>query len=135
MKLLSAIVLVLWTACFLHCSAEQYGLLVCDSCSPECCESEECGEADCDGGGNGPCGVCEFLSLGGVPIGSALNLDAAPESDNEPETDVFLALLERHAQAGFARAKEECHAVEPRPYVHLYEFLARRTIPARGPNA
>jgi hypothetical protein len=96
MKLLSAIVLLLWTVCFLHCSAEQFGILDCGQCSTTCpqdCQSEPCPGSENDR--EAPCGICDFLALGGVPTTSAFVLESF--TDSGIDTDFAGVLTSDHS--------------------------------------
>jgi hypothetical protein len=134
-RILSAIVLVLWTGCFFYCSAEKYGLVECpmaeNQCSPDC-EPAECSDSDSDS--EDPCGLCEFLDLGGVPTLSQLAVDAAVLIESDADDSYFRILIERHALSNGVTLALNSGGSEQRMYVHLYEFRARKTLPVRGPN-
>ena len=139
MRILSAIVLLLWSACFFHCSAEQMGLLDCATCQSECasqdCESDDC--PDHEGDSERPCGVCDFLIIGGAPTIVPLTADLPSETADQDSFGDFLlsALAEwQLSHSVISSATPESAVADAHPYIHLYEFRARRTLPVRGPN-
>ena len=133
-KRLTAIVLVLWTACFLHCSAEQFGLVACGTCPTEKCGSEErpCPE---DEQPASPCGVCDFLEIGGVPTITPLAVDAADWVALQDFTD-FLASAERLLCQTCAVASISFSAGRQDGYLcpSLYTRLVSTSLPTRAPN-
>ena len=132
-RILSAIILVLWTGCFFYCSAEKYGLVGCPTVENECsndCEPAEYPDSDSEN----PCGLCEFLDLGGVPTLSQLAVDAAVLIESDADDSCFRTLIERHALSNGVTLALNSSGLEQRPYVHLYEFRARKTLPVRGPS-
>jgi hypothetical protein len=136
-RILSAAILFLWTACFVHCSAESFGLIECNlkgevaaDCKSGGCSSEQ-DESEPDG--NSPCGVCDYLSIGGVPTSSPLDAPGPGEfvpvvdfSTTEIRVQIDCASLESAAVISLS-GESEC--------LRLCEILACKSFPARGPNA
>ena len=134
MKLLTAIVLTLWTACFLHCSAEQFGLVECGTCPTENCESDECPLPE-DELPDSPCGVCDFLEIGGAPTISPLAVDAVDLVALQDFTE-FLASAERSLCQTCAVAGTSFSAGRQDGYLcpSLYTHLVSTSLPTRAPN-
>lgn len=142
MRFLSAIVLLLWSACFFHCSAEQMGLLDCATCQPECvsqdCDADGCPDQDGDDSER-PCGVCHFLVTGGAPIITPITTDCPSEKEHQSAFGDFFSLAAiaewQRGPLVISSASPESSVTDAAPYVRLYEFLARRALPVRGPTA
>lgn len=136
-RILSAVVLVLWTACFLHCSAEQFGLIDCNFAG---CESDSCGSPDCGGletGGNCagdgiPCGVCDFIVVGGVATASTLD---AEKISNQSGVELDRPGYPVNVSIPASTQMLSSDATEGPPLVRMCELLACRTLPVRGPAA
>jgi len=131
-SIIPATILLLWMGCFFNCSAEQFGM--------RDCAIEACG--DCDRGddppqddsNDAPCGLCDFIAIGGAPTISPLVLDTPDAEKLSPPASLTAA-----NQAGgqpklppAAVARGSCFAdgvlAEP------CELLARGTAPVRGPT-
>ena len=78
LKFLSAIILLIWAACYGRCLAEQTGFL--KSAAPVWhCEGGCCEEGDGDEPPPEPnphCKLCDFIKSGGAPTAERLMLDA-----------------------------------------------------------
>ena len=127
MRILSAIVLLLWTICYGCCLAEQCGEL---SNEQTCC-SGECEQVP-DKAPMPPCEVCEFIQSGGVQPSAPLILDAP----------VFFCLsvfqIDNFAWETVVKEAEEGVrlAVDtgPPPLGRLCEWRASTATPVRGPT-
>jgi hypothetical protein len=133
LKRLAAIVLLLWTACFIHCSAEQYGVVKCDACPVQDCDSGGCPDSD-SGEGESPCGVCDFLEIGGAPTITA-PVFGAVDWFSVPDFNDFLMAVERaRCYAGELSSKLRRASVGHQG-PSLYTRLVSTSLPTRGPNA
>ena len=137
-RILTAAILLLWAGCFFHCSAEQFGLVECNSPS---CESCPCPEEDCGDCGdegdhdkNEPCGLCDFIHHGGSPTVSPLVVDDfSPEESGVDLAWHDLSINIIDLMPPNAAARGSCRgAAPPRK---LCELLARNSVPLRGPTA
>ena len=134
MKVISAIVLLVWAVCYGRCLTDQYG----DAQSPEqtwcehqCCESEQPFVPPTTPGG--ACGICEFLKSGIVLPSDGIHLDvphfsldAGIEPDWINEWDLSWVDEGEEVVVNFAA---------PPPLERMCDWMARTAAPVRGPNA
>ena len=133
MRLLSAIVLLLWAACYGRCLAEQNGLLAAGepwSCEHQCCE-EECPGAPAPEPAS-PCAMCEFIKSGGVVIGERLSLDAPIMfCIAMPEVQWLVRSMLPVEGAGLDPIVVD---TGPLWLPRMCEWMASTAAPVRGPN-
>jgi hypothetical protein len=134
LKFLSAIILLMWAACYGRCLAEQTGFL--ESAAPAWhCEGGCCEESDGDQPSpepNPPCKLCDFIKSGGAP--TAEQLVQMPVLFPLPEMVMnFAALLVPLLSAESKTALAMNTGPPPRP--RMCEWMARTATPVRGPNA
>lgn len=106
------------------------------------CAVEACGSCDCEGedelpnddGDSEPCGLCDFISSGGVPTISPVVVDIFDAEGSSPPAwliavnQAFTQLRLPPAAAARGSSFEDGVLAEP------CELLARRTAPVRGPT-
>jgi len=115
----------------LNCSAEQFGLVDCaveayDSCD---CEGDPAqGDSDDD-----PCGLCDFITSGGVPTISPILLDTFDSEISSPPA-WLIAVNQAFTQLRPPVAAARGSCFEDGVLAEPYELLARRTVPVRGPT-
>ena len=132
MKVLSAIVLIMWTACFFHCSAEQVAM----ADGVNACHFSACEAGNSDGSeneGEGQCGLCEFIKFGGVPTVSAFAVDGIVEFTGSVIEEYLPPVRKSDLMAELAWVPAEETDVRPLSK-RLCELLAGKSLPARGPN-
>jgi len=135
LKFLSAIILLMWAACYGRCLAEQTGFL--KSRAPEWhCEGGCCEEGDGDEPSqepNAPCKLCDFIKAGGAPTAERLMLNAPVLAPLPVLVMDFVALLVTVHDLD----KEAPVALNtgPPPRSRMCEWMARTATPVRGPNA
>jgi hypothetical protein len=135
LKFLSAIILLMWAACYGRCLAEQTGFL--KSAAPAWhCEGGCCEEGDGDQPPlepNPPCKLCDFIHAGGAPTCERLMLDAPLLAPLPVLVMDFVALLvpvhdwDEEAPVALNTG--------PPPRPRMCEWMARTATPVRGPNA
>ncbi|MGI8604268.1 MAG: hypothetical protein ACR2OZ_14930 [Verrucomicrobiales bacterium] len=133
-RFLSALVFVLWTACYGHCLAEQHGLVAKEDlhcCGEDGCAGETDGSAPIDEPQDRPCGLCDYFQSDVLSAIQPFSLAAA----------VFFVVdtigfgcwnevLPQELAVGKARAfidtGQSC-------WLRVWEYLARTAVPVRGP--
>ena len=134
MRIVSAIVLLLWAVSYGRCLAEQFGareLAKQEWCAQECCQCDEPSAPVPEP--TPPCGVCELIKSGVVLPGVFLL----------PEVRVLdcLAAWEPGCPTGGERFAEQSvndvMVVDTGPpgVVRLCEWMASTSVPVRGPDA
>jgi hypothetical protein len=135
LKFLSAIILLMWAACYGRCLAEQTGFLKSPApawhCEGGCCEESDGDQPPPEP--KPPCKLCDFIKAGGAPTGEPLMLDA-PVLVPLPVLvmDFITVLVPMHD------VDEEAPVAQntgPPPHPRMCEWMARTATPVRGPNA
>jgi hypothetical protein len=133
-KVISAIVLLLWAVCYGRCLTDQYGETeapVRTWCEHQCCQSEQplvpptTPETSC--------GICEFLKSGIVLPSDGIHLEVphfSLDSGIEPAR-----LNERDWSWVEEGGNVTVSFAAPPPVGRLCEWMARTASPVRGPNA
>ncbi len=147
MRSLSAIVLGLWAASLLLCSAGHMGLVpsaCCEhACPPAPCGGEPCehsgghdGDSPCgEQDGDSPCSVCEFLRTGGASTMSPLGVQSPQrESSAGSGGDPVSPPISRHRELDPDGRVLLVAGAEGHLRTGLYTRLAPRSLPVRGPN-
>ena len=118
--------------CLFNCSAEQFGMI---DCAIETCGSSDCkGDPPHDDGDSDPCGLCDFISSGGVPTISPIVVDTFDAESSSPPA-WLIAVNQAFTQLRLppvAAARGSCF--EDGVLAEPCELLARRTAPVRGPT-
>lgn len=134
LKFLSAIILLMWAACYGRCLAEQTGFLKTAApawhCEGGCCE-------ECDGDQpspepNPPCKLCDFIKTGGAPTCERLMIDMPLLAPLPVPVMDFVALL-----VPVHNWDEEAPVAlntGPPPCLRMCEWMACTATPVRGPN-
>jgi len=137
LKILSAIVLLLWTVCYGRCLAEQNGLLKgapeAWHCEHACGCEEETDQSPPPGDDGKDCEVCDFISFGGAPTGSQFVLDI-PVLFPLPEAFVAFAAVVLSMDDLAAENVAANDTGPPRRW-RICEWMACTATPVRGPNA
>jgi hypothetical protein len=135
-RLVSALVLLLWTACYGHCLAEQHGLIPKESrhcCAEETCPFDANGSAPVDKSGDNSCGLCDYFEAGVLSMIQPLHVEAA----------VFEIIATLEWTMGGEIPFLTALVNEPPAYtdtgpersLRLWEYLVRTALPVRGPCA
>lgn len=109
-------------------------MVECGSCPVQDCGSDGCSDPDHEERDT-PCGVCEFLQIGGVPTLAPLSVDAT----DWVAVDGFAEFL---AHTEWTRCEAEDAASRPfnmgsvdgRLCPSLYTLLVSTSLPTRAPN-
>ena len=135
LKFLSAIILLMWAACYGRCLAEQTGFLKSAApawhCEGGCCEESDGDQPPLEP--NPPCKLCDFIKAGGAPTCERLMLDAPLLAPLPVFVMDFVALL-----VPALDVDEEAPVplnTGPPPCPRMCEWMASTATPVRGPNA
>jgi hypothetical protein len=137
MRLVAALLLLIWTACYARCGAELFGFQTGSDAVAQvddCCHHEQAPTSGSSSDGM-PCGICDAIASGGLLMNQPLSLLAMLFT-------VCVGLLagvpglRMVLQATLRRA---CNAVcdipdPPDRAPRFSEFLARTACPVRGPT-
>jgi hypothetical protein len=139
-RIVAAIVLLLWAVCYGRCLAEQNGLLAEQSptlgCVHSCCESKDSNDQDqppaAPKDDDLTCDLCELIKSGGVPTAVPLEMQTGLEWVlHVPLNDyTYFALL----AAKTVESATEFHNTGPPDGFKLCEWMASTAMPVRGPT-
>lgn len=134
MRILSAVILILWTVCFGRCLADRCGLLQPETqavCEHSCCQPES--DENKPSPPTTTCEVCEFVKSGGSPPGQPLVLEAPQLIDfTLPE---FHQLILRVVMTEVEAAEVAALDTGQTRIFRLCEWMSSTAAPVRGPNA
>ena len=128
MRILSAIVLLLWAVCYGRCLAEQYGGS--EAVEHQCCQHEKPEVPPPDPAS--PCGVCDFIKSGAVLPSDAMILDVPTFyclAGWEPSwfSEQLFNSVNENTEAAVT-------AADPPLIGRMCEWMASTAAPVRGPN-
>jgi hypothetical protein len=136
-RILSAIVLLMWAACYGRCLAQQCRaqsapMPAASECL--CCHEEEPQNETPAPGPVQPCGICEYIQTGGpVPVaGVKLPAPVLPASVMPVIPDFSLRLSPGELEG---RAALPLNTGPPPLLLRLEEWRAGKSLPVRGPDA
>jgi hypothetical protein len=134
LKILPAIILLLWTVCYGRCLAEQTGLLhyavaEVGHCAGECCQGEDETPPPSEDGDS--CPVCDFVNSGGAPAGERLIVDAPVLFPVLMPEVIFAAVI---LSGETVEGTPEALNTGPPARLRMCEWMARTATPVRGPD-
>jgi hypothetical protein len=134
-RILTAIVLLLWAVCYGRCLGEQYGMHETTAPNEQWCAHQCCQQNEPDippPAPAAPCGLCDFIKSGGTLTGGPLVLNSPvffclPV----PESDWFTA---SEAVKSEPRQEPASNNTGPPRVPRMCEWMASTAAPVRGPN-
>ena len=130
MRIVSAIVFLLWTVCYGHCLPQKYDTPV--NSEAACCSSVDCGECHDQPALPAPCGLCEFMTTGSVLPGQALLMEA-PAFFCLPVPELIW-LLDRMTLMDKEEQRTLVAETGPPEGPWMCEWMASTAAPVRGPD-